>query len=1081
MIQNYQTSKRGAALITVLILASAIAIVVTGLFVILSRDVEVSGKNLHQVSAALGEKAALAAASTVLETLTVSDDYLVTVAIDQTASGPTRYTFLSQPSAGRLTHTPLFTGAVTETLPMPDISGPSRSDMLAQALAAPRLEFSDTETSAPIQVKPMHHISSTGALVKENPTPRLGLIDLPPTPDSNFRTRYAFWIEDLEGLPNLDALGMESRHYLDSTGNPDAIPIRPGYRELDTRIGARLTLHDQPDVSFAFPEAVRGQSLVNQIAPGLSPREIALLPWKTELLSIDQHPFASLPKRFETSRTIIPGTEDQRFSLGLLPYEVTPRIPYGHGYADQGKIRHNLNSLTRARDLSIVEIIERNLPRFEERKGGFPTDESYLSTLAANMIDYADEDGEPTVPANSINLPDARNFRGVDAYCPVNELFVKFSFIESVPGKASNKLVLSFEAEIFAELWNTSNQHTSEGHITLDFYFMAPLGISNPIILKDDPEVASNWVVLSEDDLVLNEPLDEGLLITATADTALRSEIMPLQPNEIRVVNFGTLQWEKEVTISPSSILTPEIFSVKVSQTPFPSTSGRISHHNPEANFDLFFNGHRVDSQGRTINWDRNSPTVGANHGFFFNSLTRSGLPMSIERGQRNAVIRVAMGNRRTRSGTETGSHLGDPWMNIYSQSKLDNFSFRLSEYVNHSSPGFRNIGYDFLGNRNGQQDIIPDQVRVRDWPDGGYDNALNQSATDNEFNSEPPTLVPRSQDEIPSGFFFPTDRARAPWRLSQKGRFFSLTELGHLHDPVMWYLVDPGTSATKQRFGEFRDKQLKSLPKDITPAAFWGGGNTLRIGRPEHELFDEPGKRASQLLDLFQVGETGTNLKSISGTDEIYRFYDPRDHHPPRTADNAHDATLKPYTFVYRPTMHAEGTTRRVYGHLNLNTVPTTMEIEALLRGPLVSNHLMVIPETTEALTPLYEDEMKTETLKKTLSTNAVPKIAREIYRLRPFYSPSHLARVFTYLLDEHDALPEHINDAEAEESFARLYNLTTLSSRHFRIYTYAETYHISTGSITARESSCYDVFMGRDETRPSLVKTQILTKRSL
>lgn len=80
---------------------------------------------------------------------------------------------------------------------------------------------------------------------------------------------------------------------------------------------------------------------------------------------------------------------------------------------------------------------------------------------------------------------------------------------------------------------------------------------------------------------------------------------------------------------------------------------------------------------------------------------------------------------------------------------------------------------------------------------------------------------------------------------------------------------------------------------------------------------------------------------------------------------------------------------------------------------------------------------------------------------RARPFYSPSHLARVLSELIDRHDALPDHHNDAEAEETFARLFNTTTFSSRHFRIHTAAEVYHAGSGEIVGRSGAVREVFL--------------------
>jgi len=102
-----------------------------------------------------------------------------------------------------------------------------------------------------------------------------------------------------------------------------------------------------------------------------------------------------------------PSTEWSRFSSGLSAYLHRPLIPYGHAYPDEGRPRFNLNRFVADGDMEIAEIIERNLPAFEERKGGFPVNPvdadvaDYTATIAANLIDYADENATPSLPSTT--------------------------------------------------------------------------------------------------------------------------------------------------------------------------------------------------------------------------------------------------------------------------------------------------------------------------------------------------------------------------------------------------------------------------------------------------------------------------------------------------------------------------------------------------------------------------------------------------------------------------------------------------------------------------------------------------------
>lgn len=105
-------------------------------------------------------------------------------------------------------------------------------------------------------------------------------------------------------------------------------------------------------------------------------------------------------------------------------------------------------------------------------------------------------------------------------------------------------------------------------------------------------------------------------------------------------------------------------------------------------------------------------------------------------------------------------------------------------------------------------------------------------------------------------------------------------------------------------------------------------------------------------------------------------------------------------------------------------------------------------------------------------LDPDACTEIAKRLIAARPFYSPSHLARVVGQLIHEEGAMPkvtvdgvekQFFNDAEAEETFARLFNLTTFRSRHFRIFAYGEVLSPQADDpvVVSRASKVYEVFL--------------------
>ncbi|MDH4411631.1 MAG: hypothetical protein QE273_18605 [Verrucomicrobiales bacterium] len=1019
---------RGAALILTLVLVAVIALVVVSLFALTRQETTLSGAVSASVRARLGEEAAFAEASAKLGALTANDAYLVTLGRQGSGTaGPTRYTFVSTLAADGITHHPLFAGGEEHRAALPDFDGADTASLVDAAIAVATVSFAGEPRADAIRLPRLSGLDASGNLVAENPRPEVGFIELPSDAASPWRTRYTYWIEDLEGYPNLDVIGTQGAPH------PDAA-IRPGYAAHDHRVRstpAAFAMERATEKTYHFPLAHRGQSLVDQVAPGLSPREIVLQSWPiaggvhpyrdASHLLRERHHFSGSHHDFVGE----PNREPTRFASGLQPYRTVPHIPHGHGYVDEGKPRFNLNTLVASRDVGIADLVSRNLPAFADRRGGFPNDEDYLATLAANAIDYTDEDSRPALPRNTINAG-ARVFRGVDTYCPVNEFFLKFTYVGYERAGARDLLV--FEATPYVEFWNPSNREAKMETMRLRFRFLERIRF----------RANSVWHEIHESHRVLDEafPANGGLAVT-------------VPPNHYEVVSFGRIRWKVSVP-RPPLVAFPLVQDLR-----------GVANVSVRAHYELYLGNDRIDQCGRPEpNEDPNAPT----YGFFFprhQPVLAGG----------EFFLRLATPSLAGKSfgfNAGFGAHLGDPWMPWYSRATAEDAQYRLK-----ATPAFRNFDHDKV--TTAQPDRFKDQSRVRDWPDRGYDTGLA------------PSTNPNSDTELPDSFNRPTTAAEAafaPWRINNQGRFFSVTELGNLYDPVMWI---PGPASgpdslvakqTTQRFSLLRDAHLKSLPMEAQPGKMWGGGNTLRIGRPEHERFDQPGRRASQWLDLFHVGYNGTNLGPAPGTGtsvaDLYRHHDPRDHQPPPTASDPVESQTEPYAILYDPELNAQGRYTLVYGHLNLNTAPTRFEIETLLRGPFVSCDLRL--ERDDHKTPDYLRDGEGGPLRSGLREDAIPLIAEGILAARPFYSPSHFARVLSGLIDRHDALPDHHNDAEAEETFARIFNTTTLSSRHFRIHSAAEVYHGTTGEVVGRAGRVRELFVRPErEANGTIIRTRL------
>lgn len=1062
----------------VLIIVSAIAVVVVSYLMLIRHETRISGYEVEQVRADLAAKAAFEEAKSLLVANCADDHYLITALTN--ASGvrsengvemPWRYTFLSHPNAELLDHVPLFSGGRQQRVPMPKVSAQSTESLATAPLGQPLVTFLDgVEMIETIETFGLSH-SIEGRWVPENREVPVGLIDMPDgdgAGEKKYHVRYAYWIEDLQGYPNLDVGGLWTDFHESDSGDGQRTfdQIRLGYGVGDMRSladlipqggGARVELAaGSSEYGYQFPRAFRGQRLFDQIAPGLSPREMHVYPWESSAGQLAEHPFAQAA-HLASSRQFVPTGVENRFVVGLKPYLERPMIPFGHDYKDAGKTRTNLNRLVADRlvsstggDGGIVETIRRNLPDFaDERRGAFPVEEDYLATLAANMIDYADADNTPSLASNASHT--GQTFRGIDSYPVVNEFFVKFSY-EGYE-IAGGDFKVTFKATPWVEFWNPSNRHLQMQGLRLKFRIIERLQFDGPgfgnvhrLDGMENPAINS--------DGAFDNPISVGM-----------------EPNEFRVVEFGDIEWQFLVDRkgTQSFQIVPGIYNLSSSGT---------KRGTSRAHYELYWNGEKIDSSGRAFPGDRATPPE---HGFFLLPLVDGKLGSSLEPSDMQSngdaqvqtgeyMIRATAAGLGTSKGSPNGSHFGDSWMSYYSAGTQEH-----EYYTRDASPGGRNYRFDKV-EAPARTDVFRDQQRFLDWPDRGYESA-------------PPPAPAKKSTVLPVAVApAPLEPAFAPWRISNLGRYFSLSELGNIHDPHMWrgqataelsnYARNPVSMMRYDRMidGQPLKKNLVwDLPAGNDPKyesvedAQFGGGSTLRIGRREFSLFDRNGLRASQLLDLFHVGEAGTNLPFGSlGPDhrftpddsaDSYRAYDPRDHQPPPTAPDADTALERPYSDVYPPELHAQGDFRRVYGHLNLNATPSAIEIEALLRGPFTSSDILA--ERTGPGQVNYTRPTDVATLEKSLDSEAVGRVAERLFRLRPFYSPSHIARVLGELLEEEDALPDFYNDAEAEETFARLYNATTLSSRHFRIFAYGEVTDPSGQIAVGRSIRVYEVYL--------------------
>lgn len=347
----------------------------------------------------------------------------------------------------------------------------------------------------------------------------------------------------------------------------------------------------------------------------------------------------------------------------------------------------------------------------------------------------------------------------------------------------------------------------------------------------------------------------------------------------------------------------------------------------------------------------------------------------------------------------------GHSYQNIHSGDYANNMGdMRMSPYIQTTqapnaypenySPNGRNVRYGSIYKKNPLR--IYGRVLPSEWPDGGhnapynapfyYTTSYRYKPDDARFMNNPP----------------PTMESMAPMTLSNRGYFLSPTELGNVYDPVMW-----DCHVTLSDSSNWANISMKASKSSVH-----GGGNTLRIGRFEHPKFDEPGRRASHLLELFCAGK----------------------------AEDASMDTTQQKEALNSPLSH-------INGHVNINTASKEV-LRTLLAGFLTKDTML--SKAGRVYDP-HTCAPPTQSIKLSAPTIQAEgdRIAQAIINARPLLTKGQLATIKDSnqqpiwgnkaLYSQGMAI--EWNDAAAEELFSRIYNSTTVRSRNFRIFIVAQS----------------------------------------
>ena len=744
-------------------------------------------------------------------------------------------------------------------------------------------------------------------------------------------TRFAFYVQDLSSMIDAERMG----GFTNDTSYRESTALPANYTQGTNP--AEISLTNLTGTVLTIPTNAANFTSTNNRTKYLSPGMLVL------------------------SNGGKLNTNDLRYvTTGLRHWtNAYERIPFGLGYSNCGTSDRGTNKYNLATGLNVDTIaatITTNLPGFTNRAGGM-SGNTYVSNIAANIVDLFDTDNFATTVGQSV--------RGVDSYPFVNEIWdrVVLTNIIVTPSTTTN-WVVKYDLEIttWMELWNISSQPVTNGSISI-FYRNREILTNRTSEANDIPVSFSNALNYTSN---LSWNFTNNFLPTNPAIPDLTNS--RISPNAFHMVAFPKFTTNVSITNIPPS--TP---STKTNLVLLWATNGNLNGYatyfssNSAALSSLMFtHPSRVDSASSSFNGIQRNINNPAKH-----FLDSSQLVWWRGNGTPNSDL--------------TKGLAGDPRICFHLSSSNGQTWFDHQFETGRASWWARNTlsGLDYT-------------VDLSKWPETSHNTTAYVNITDPNTRPETNSSTRAQETNKPVQIIYNT----LPTNIVQLGQTF---------DPMQWsYNVNnnpnglPLTGATAENSS--------------------GGGHTLRIGRAEHPRF------------------AWTNPSSTASDPSI-----------PNMQMSA-AALLDLFCITNQ---FDEG------GKINLNTAPAPV-LRALAGGI----YLRSDPELKDTLNPL---------LPKTthpIAPEMAEAFAQGVMRFRakyPFYSPSQLAFIGTATnwpntnnwpsnavfgntnaialsvvpgnsLSSASANVTAWNDQAAEEWFAKIFKLSTVYSRNFRVYVIAQ-----------------------------------------
>ena len=649
------------------------------------------------------------------------------------------------------------------------------------------------------------------------------------------------------------------------------------------------------------------------------------------------------------------------------------------GYTNQGYTKLNLNNLATNSGpdpvATIARVITSNLStNFLARAGGLTNNNrfDYAKCIAANIVDYIDSDSTPSIQTGT------GGYRGCEALPFVSEVALSIQWTNQV--KTGVRYEEEFEVVHVVEFWNMFNKPFNG---TVDFGYNSTLeaqvGLTTKFALN-----STNYI---------------------TSGKLTNTYSLSLQPNEFRAYASPPIRYKVLSGVGTEPVYGGTFPKNKATNDGYitfgrpgsPSANNYTSGWTLSAGGLIYDQTTAIEEPTFTVRCEKYASTAAFRSPDFKNHQPSLRLDPPNKIGE----VRFGTGDLRI---TYFSTNTNDP---------NNHGIFNASTFDESGSLGYRNTIWAYTARKGSTT-----QPSV--WLDGGHANS--QRGTKQVPGADIRVYTAGTVTVNP--VFAPALAARVPTTAIQNEAPASITntpmtnifELGRIFDPMQWQTAISMTPSAPQAVN----------PTNITTSSTndyqQGGGNTLRVGRAEHQRFaftnmygnsvppiPNMGMSVAALLDLFCL----TNGASVGGG---------------------------PYSMGG--------------GKINLNTAPAPV-LRALAGGILLTNDPGQVPASY------------------TIPPAMAEAFAQGVMRFRskyPFLTPSHLSFIGTDpAWPNTNNWPSNAvfgntntitlsnapgntfgstaqmsisqwNDQAAEEWFSKIYALSSCQSHNYRIYVVAQ-----------------------------------------